>query len=256
VTPDDTLCSKTAALEAREIEKTFVFFFPSSFSFCVPRATDLAAGLPCYRGKTKKTTKFSVWWEVISTDIGVVAPVLRRLRPALHMPVPESLGARNNRRFCFLARNLVDASDLRRVKFCSRTCGKEEKKSAFCRKTCRTPAANVSFSLSSLSRVSGTMIALLALFVAAVSAETAFIRAFHAVPGGPVVDVLANGNYVWRNVPYTALSNYVGVPPGTYTIRVNVAGTDTPVLEGVNVSLGCAASVQQRARVQFCVVLG
>jgi hypothetical protein len=95
------------------------------------------------------------------------------------------------------------------------------------------------------------MIALLALFVAAVSAETAFIRAFHAVPGGGLVDVLANGKVIWSNVPYTALSNYVAVPPGSYLISVNVAGTQTPVYGGVNVSRVC-----MRVQYQFCVVWG
>lgn len=53
------------------------------------------------------------------------------------------------------------------------------------------------------------------------------IRVIHGSPDAPVVDVLANDNRVLANVPFKTASDYLTVPAGTYTFKVNVAGTTT-----------------------------
>lgn len=59
-----------------------------------------------------------------------------------------------------------------------------------------------------------------------------YIRAFHASPSTPAVDVYANGNLIIKNLAYKQLSPYVPVIPGTYNIKIYPAGTATnPVID-------------------------
>jgi hypothetical protein len=53
------------------------------------------------------------------------------------------------------------------------------------------------------------------------------IRVIHGSPDAPNVDVLANDNRVLTNVPFKGISDYLTVPAGTYTFKVNVTGTTT-----------------------------
>jgi hypothetical protein len=59
------------------------------------------------------------------------------------------------------------------------------------------------------------------------TAGNAKIRVVHASPDAPNVDVLANDNRVLTNVPFRTASDYLTVPAGNYTFKVNVTGTTT-----------------------------
>lgn len=63
------------------------------------------------------------------------------------------------------------------------------------------------------------------------TAGNAKIRVVHASPDAPNVDILANDNRVLSNVPFKAASDYLVVPAGTYTFKVNVAGTSTTAVQ-------------------------
>lgn len=65
------------------------------------------------------------------------------------------------------------------------------------------------------------------------------IRVIHGSPDAPNVDVLANDNRVLTNVPFKAASDYLTVPAGTYTFKVNVTGTATTATQAtVNLAGG------------------
>jgi hypothetical protein len=52
----------------------------------------------------------------------------------------------------------------------------------------------------------------------------------HAVADAPAVDVYANGNLLVEAVPFKGASAYLSVAPGSYSIQVKVAGTQTTVI--------------------------
>lgn len=56
------------------------------------------------------------------------------------------------------------------------------------------------------------------------------IRVVHASADAPPVDVYANGGLVVEALPFKGATGYLAVPPGSYTIEVRVAGTQTTVL--------------------------
>lgn len=56
--------------------------------------------------------------------------------------------------------------------------------------------------------------------------ETAKVRVGHFSPDAPNVDVYANGGAILSDVPFGAISDYLEVPGGTYTIEVVAAGAD------------------------------
>lgn len=74
------------------------------------------------------------------------------------------------------------------------------------------------------------MVAALAVPVAADSHE-AMVRVVHASPDAPNVDVWVDGETVLTDVPFTAVSDYLTVPAGTYNIQVTATGDTTPVIE-------------------------
>ncbi|MEL7648129.1 MAG: DUF4397 domain-containing protein [Sedimentibacter sp.] len=64
------------------------------------------------------------------------------------------------------------------------------------------------------------------------------VRFIHLSPDAPPVDItLPDGTIVFSNVPFKSIANYTCVPSGTYTFRVNPAGTDNVVLTVPNVRL-------------------
>lgn len=66
----------------------------------------------------------------------------------------------------------------------------------------------------------------------------ACIRFIHLSPDAPPVDIkLPDGTIVFSNVPFKSIANYTCVPSGTYTFRVNPAGTDNVVLTVPDVKL-------------------
>jgi len=56
------------------------------------------------------------------------------------------------------------------------------------------------------------------------------IRVVHVSADAPPVDVYANGALVVQALPFKAASGYLSVPPGSYSIQVRVAGTQTTVI--------------------------
>ncbi len=64
------------------------------------------------------------------------------------------------------------------------------------------------------------------------------VRFIHLSPNAPPVDIkLPDDSIVFSNVPFKSIANYTCVPSGTYTFRVNPAGTDNVVLTVPNVKL-------------------
>lgn len=58
----------------------------------------------------------------------------------------------------------------------------------------------------------------------------ALVRAVHASPDAPAVDVLVNGQTALTGVTYPQASTYLPVPQGTATVQLNLAGTSTQVI--------------------------
>ncbi len=64
------------------------------------------------------------------------------------------------------------------------------------------------------------------------------VRFIHLSPNAPPVDIkLPDDSIVFSNVPFKSIASYTCVPSGTYTFRVNPAGTDNVVLTVPNVKL-------------------
>jgi hypothetical protein len=56
------------------------------------------------------------------------------------------------------------------------------------------------------------------------------VRVVHASPDAPAVDILVNDAVALSNVPFTAVSDYLSVPAGTYNVKVVPTGATTPVV--------------------------
>ncbi len=63
------------------------------------------------------------------------------------------------------------------------------------------------------------------------------VRVVHASPDAPAVDILVNDAVALSNVPFTAVSDYLSVPAGTYNIKVVPAGATTPVVIEADLTL-------------------
>ena len=82
-----------------------------------------------------------------------------------------------------------------------------------------------------LGILAGTaLVAAIAMPVAAAEGD-AMLRVVHASPDAPNVDVWVNGETVLTDVPFTAVSDYLAVPAGTYNVQVTATGDTTPVIE-------------------------
>lgn len=72
------------------------------------------------------------------------------------------------------------------------------------------------------------------------------IRFVHASPDAPAVDIrVVDGPYLFQNVAFKGVGDYVTVPSGTYDLEVLVAGTEAVALElpGVTVAGGTTYTV-------------
>ena len=88
------------------------------------------------------------------------------------------------------------------------------------------------------------LVAALAVPVAADEHDTAMVRVVHASPDAPNVDVWVDGETVLTDVPFTAVSDYLSVPAGTYNIQVTATGDTTPVIEAdLEFSAGTATTI-------------
>ena len=57
------------------------------------------------------------------------------------------------------------------------------------------------------------------------------LRAFHASPNAPNVDILVDNAVAAGNVPYLTAVGFVAVPSGARNVKVNAAGTSTTVID-------------------------
>ena len=73
------------------------------------------------------------------------------------------------------------------------------------------------------------LVAILAMPVAA--QNEAFVRVVHASPDAPNVDVWVDGETVLTDVPFTAVSDYLTLPAGTYNVQVTATGSTDPVID-------------------------
>ena len=96
-----------------------------------------------------------------------------------------------------------------------------------------------------LGILAGTaLVAALAVPVAADSHDAAMLRVVHASPDAPNVDVWVDGEIVLTDVPFTAVSDYLSVPAGTYNVQVTATGDTTPVIEAdLTLEAGTATTV-------------
>lgn len=68
--------------------------------------------------------------------------------------------------------------------------------------------------------------------------NNAYIKFAHLSPNAGAVDVvLPSGRILFKNISYKEFTNYIQVPPGTYTLEVRPTGTNTTVLYVPNVTL-------------------
>lgn len=63
------------------------------------------------------------------------------------------------------------------------------------------------------------------------------LRVWHNSPDAPNVDVVVNGDVVLSDVPFGTASDYLVVPADTYSVQVNVAGTNTAVFGPADITL-------------------
>ena len=73
------------------------------------------------------------------------------------------------------------------------------------------------------------LVAALAMPVAA--QNEAFVRVVHASPDAPNVDIWVDGETVLTDVPFTAVSDYLTLPAGTYNVQVTATGSTEPVID-------------------------
>ncbi|WP_336359627.1 DUF4397 domain-containing protein [Haladaptatus sp. ZSTT2] len=59
--------------------------------------------------------------------------------------------------------------------------------------------------------------------------QWALVRVVHASPDAPNVDVYVNDQRVLANVPFKAVSDYLPLPVGTYTVTITAAGDESTV---------------------------
>lgn len=72
------------------------------------------------------------------------------------------------------------------------------------------------------------------------AAAPAELRAIHASPDAPPVDVIVNDDFdspVLTNVPFGTVSDYLAVPPGTYNVKVTPTGNPGVIVVDANVDV-------------------
>ncbi len=65
----------------------------------------------------------------------------------------------------------------------------------------------------------------------AAAQDEAFVRVVHASPDAPNVDIWVDGEVVLTDVPFTAVSDYLTLPAGTYNVQVTATGGTDPVID-------------------------
>jgi hypothetical protein len=86
--------------------------------------------------------------------------------------------------------------------------------------------------LRSLLAMIGSLTLLAGFGVGATAAQDeAFVRVVHASPDAPNVDVWVDGETVLTDVPFTAVSDYLPLPAGTYNVQVTATGSTDAVID-------------------------
>jgi hypothetical protein len=68
------------------------------------------------------------------------------------------------------------------------------------------------------------------------------VRAIHASPDAPNVDVLVNDAPAFENLPFTGVTGYAMLPPDTYNVKVVPAGATEPVVIEADLGLSAATT--------------
>lgn len=63
------------------------------------------------------------------------------------------------------------------------------------------------------------------------------VRAIHASPDAPAVDVLVEGSAAFTNAPFTGITDYAELDAGTYNVQVVPTGETEPVVIDADLSL-------------------
>ncbi len=83
--------------------------------------------------------------------------------------------------------------------------------------------------LKALTSLAAAGILATAVAVPTFAADKAMVRALHASPDAPAVDVYVNDAKVLSDVTFKTLSDYLELDAGSYTVAIKAAGTDTVV---------------------------
>jgi hypothetical protein len=85
--------------------------------------------------------------------------------------------------------------------------------------------------LQSLLGIAGSLVLLGSIAAPTAAADEAFVRVVHASPDAPNVDVWVDGETVLTDVPFTAVSDYLALPAGTYNVQVTATGSTDAVID-------------------------
>jgi hypothetical protein len=89
-----------------------------------------------------------------------------------------------------------------------------------------------------LYAVFGAMVLLLGLATGAMAdGHQARVRAVHASPDAPAVDILVNDNAAFTNAPFKGITDYASLDVGTYNIKVVPTGATDPVVIEADLAL-------------------
>jgi hypothetical protein len=148
--------------------------------------------------------------------------------------VRESMGA-SVKNACGRARNqlvaiaFADSAGIFSTDDARRLAGRSARDTRFCTTwgwRFRMRFAHVAIALSTISFVAGSAFA------------TSSIRAFHASPDAPAVDVIVNNaSRPIANLAYGNASSFVSVPAATYNLKIVPAGLDAPIVFNGDVPL-------------------
>jgi hypothetical protein len=82
-----------------------------------------------------------------------------------------------------------------------------------------------------LYAVLGAMVLILSLATSVMAdGHQARVRAVHASPDAPAVDILVNDNAAFTNAPFKGITQYANLDTGTYNIKVVPTGATDPVV--------------------------
>lgn len=64
-----------------------------------------------------------------------------------------------------------------------------------------------------------------------------YIRALHASPGSPAVDIYVNDNVIYKNLNYKEFTDYINVSSGFYNIKIYPAGQKRNPIINTNIAI-------------------